>query len=143
MRKFNPLVMEDMIEQCTDDSQRWFPSAQSLDFLALCLGGETGEVQNIIKKHVRGTLLMEDMMETLPEEIIDVLIYLCNLMGHEAFDNVDWHKIWNDKRAYNAMRFGEGQSSTGRSDIRDLADSMEETSCPHSYPNCDCNGEAL
>lgn len=97
----------DMIDDCVEDSTRWFPNAQEIPNLVLCIAGEVGEVANIVKKVNRGTLRMEDAMETLPEEIVDVLIYLCNLMGHEAFKEVDWIKIWNAKREYNEMRFGD------------------------------------
>jgi hypothetical protein len=95
-----------MMSQCVSDSARWFPNVQTLDLITLCIAGEVGEVANIVKKNVRGTLRAEDMMETLPEEVVDILIYLCNLMGHEAFKDVDWATIWACKRAFNEDRFG-------------------------------------
>jgi len=100
-----------MITQCTSDSKRWFPQAQDMPNLVLCIAGEVGEVANIVKKVTRGSLRMEDAMETLPEEIVDILIYLVNLMGHDAFDEVNWKKVWDDKRNYNRMRFQESGSS--------------------------------
>jgi NTP pyrophosphatase (non-canonical NTP hydrolase) len=101
-----PLVIEHMVRDCVEDSKRWFPGeAQEMPNLVLCIAGEVGEVANIVKKVVRGSLRMEDAMETLPEEIVDVLIYLCNLMGHETFKDVDWRKIWDNKRQFNEMRF--------------------------------------
>lgn len=106
------MLLGDMIRDCVEDSARWFPGeAQGMPNLVLCLAGEVGEVANIVKKVVRGSLRMEDAMETLPEEIIDVLIYLCNLMGHETFVDVNWQAIWNKKRAYNEARFGEFQKA--------------------------------
>jgi NTP pyrophosphatase (non-canonical NTP hydrolase) len=95
-----------MIQDCVEDSKRWFPDAQTVPLHVLCLAGEVGEVANIVKKVERGSLRMEDAMETLPEEIVDVLIYLCNLMGHDQFKDVDWKKIWDAKRKYNEERFG-------------------------------------
>jgi len=101
------MILQEMIAQCVDDSGRWFPGkAQSLPNLVLCLAGEVGEVANLVKKNVRGSLSSTAMMEELPEEVIDVLIYLCNLMGHETFQHVDWNAIWSAKRQYNESRFG-------------------------------------
>jgi NTP pyrophosphatase (non-canonical NTP hydrolase) len=114
------MVLDTMIEECVTDSARWFPKSQTVDMLTLCIAGEVGEVANIVKKVVRGTLLMEDAMGTLPEEIVDILIYLCNLMGHSAFADVDWKSIWDKKRSYNEMRFG----GSVRSDIRHPEESL-------------------
>lgn len=95
-----------MTTQCTVDSTRWFPEAQKLDTMVLCLAGEVGEVANLVKKVIRGSITVEDAMDQgLAEEIIDVLIYLCNLMGLKEFDEVDWKQIWDAKRAYNKERF--------------------------------------
>jgi len=112
-----------MIMQCISDSKRWFPKSQTIPLLTLCIAGEVGEVANLVKKVERGTLRMEDAMETLPEEIIDIMIYLANLMGHEQFTDVNWKKIWDDKRNYNRMRF---QTDTVRTDVRDITTAMEE-----------------
>lgn len=111
------MQLKDMISQCTGDSARWFPGeAQSLANLVLCMCGEAGEVANIVKKVVRGSLSIEQVTDpqvmgdlgkdTLQEEIIDVLIYLCNLMGLKEFKDVDWTTIWYDKRDFNEQRFG-------------------------------------
>jgi NTP pyrophosphatase (non-canonical NTP hydrolase) len=112
-----------MIDECVDDSGRWFPGkAQRIENLTLCMAGEVGEVANIVKKIVRGSLTLEQTMDkdfmtklgkdTLPEEIIDVLTYLCNLMGHEAFEDVDWTSIWYQKRLLNESRFGDHRSES-------------------------------
>lgn len=106
-----------MVLQCVADSARWFPGeAQSVANLTLCLAGEVGEIANLVKKVTRGSLTFEEATDpsfmgedgesTLQEEIVDVLIYLCNLMGHESFKDIDWHAIWNGKREYNEQRFG-------------------------------------
>jgi NTP pyrophosphatase (non-canonical NTP hydrolase) len=105
------LFLAEMIDQCTEDSQRWFPGSQSLDFLALCLAGEVGEVANIIKKNVRGSGALNT--EHLAEEVVDVLIYLCNMMGQEEFIDVDWMDVWYKKRAFNEARFGHGLNHPG------------------------------
>lgn len=113
------MVLPEMIEQCVEDSNRWFPGkAQSLANLVLCLAGEVGEVANLVKKNVRGSLTTTDMMQDLPEEIIDCLIYLCNLMGNDHFDHVDWKVIWDKKRAFNEARFG---------NFRDALDIVKES----------------
>jgi NTP pyrophosphatase (non-canonical NTP hydrolase) len=102
-------------QQCTTDSKRWFPGkAQELPNLVLCLAGEVGEVANLVKKHVRGSMSHEDMMQELPEEVVDVLIYLLNLMGHEAFKDVDWMDLWYKKRKFNEERFGDHRSESQR-----------------------------
>lgn len=99
--------LERMIEDCVNDSHKWFPGkAQRIENITLCMAGEVGEVANLVKKIVRGDFDVERALELgLAEEIIDCLIYLCNLMGHEAFEEVDWEAIWKAKRHYNEMRF--------------------------------------
>jgi len=94
------------MNQATEDSKRWFPSSMNVPFLALALGGEVGEVQNIVKKVMRGSTYIEEVREHLSEEIVDVLIYLVNLMGCEEFEDVDWMNVWYKKRAFNEARFG-------------------------------------
>lgn len=102
-----------MIQQCVEDSWRWFPDsrAQSPENQVLCMAGELGEVANIIKKVVRKSLSWDEVLNSantqyLPEEIVDVQIYLCNLMGNQRFKDVDWQAVWEKKRAFNEERFG-------------------------------------
>lgn len=105
-----------MISQCTADSTRWFPKAQDLPTMTLAMCGEAGEVANLVKKIARGSLTTEEAMDygimleiekdTLQEEIVDVLIYLCNIMGLEEFKDIDWAEIWKTKRDFNEDRFG-------------------------------------
>lgn len=97
----------DMIQQCTEDSVQWFPNMkQDPAFLTLCLAGEVGETANLIKKVVRGSVTWDEaIVAGLPEEIIDILVYLCNLMGHETFKDIDWEEVWNSKRTINEARF--------------------------------------
>jgi NTP pyrophosphatase (non-canonical NTP hydrolase) len=99
------MILQAMITQCTSDSARWFPGAQDLGFTTLAMCGEAGEVANLVKKIVRGSITFEDVYLELPEEIIDVLIYLCNLMGLPEFKDTNWKEIWDAKRRFNEERF--------------------------------------
>jgi len=120
-----------LIQQCVDDSAKWFPNYQSLPHQVLCLSGEVGEIANMVKKIVEHRLSLADALDidymsaldkdTLQSEIIDVLVYLCNLMGNPAFKDVPWKDIWDQKRRYNASRY-EDKAPQGQ-------DAMEET--PH------------
>lgn len=94
--------------QATKDSRRWFPSSISLNHHTLGLVGEAGEVANIVKKIDRGSSSIDDpaVKEHLAEEVVDVLIYLVNLMGLEEFKDVDWMQVWYQKRQFNEERFG-------------------------------------
>jgi NTP pyrophosphatase (non-canonical NTP hydrolase) len=69
------------------------------------MGGEAGEVQNLVKKVYRGTYTLEDIKDDLAEECVDVLIYLACLFA--ALD-VDPVEIYKRKQAYNEERFGNG-----------------------------------
>jgi NTP pyrophosphatase (non-canonical NTP hydrolase) len=96
-----------LMNQANGDSLRWFPNAMNVPFLALALGGEVGEVQNIVKKVMRGSTTIDEVKEHLAVEIVDVLIYLVNLMGCEEFKDVNWMDVWYEKRAFNEERFGQ------------------------------------
>ena len=106
-----------MIKECVDDSTRWFPpdshaQAHSLANRVLCLAGEVGELANIVKKIVRGSFTLEEakagigLKEPMPLEVVDILVYVCLLMGSDEFKDVDWEEVWYQKRAYNEFRFG-------------------------------------
>lgn len=99
-----------MINECVEDSARWFPGkAQRIENQVLCLAGEVGEVANLVKKIIRGSEKFDEVEGYLAEEIVDVQIYLCNLMGNPVFANVDWEEVWRQKREYNESRFGSWQ----------------------------------
>jgi NTP pyrophosphatase (non-canonical NTP hydrolase) len=101
--------LTDLIKQCSEDSKRWFPDerAQSLANQVLCLAGEVGEIANIVKKLVRGSLTMnEGLRIELATEIIDVAVYLFNIMGSKTFEGIDWEDLWKQKCAFNEARFG-------------------------------------
>jgi NTP pyrophosphatase (non-canonical NTP hydrolase) len=97
--------LQDMIAGCTEDSKRWFPDTQSVEFMTLAMCGEAGEVANLVKKFARGSISEDRLREMVPEEIIDVLVYLCNIMGLPIFEGIDWEAIWLNKRLYNESRF--------------------------------------
>lgn len=98
-------TLGDMIEQCLEDSDRWFPETSGdITFLVLAMMGEAGEAANLVKKVWRESHTWEQVDDALKEEIVDVLIYLCNLMGALRMDPFE---IYNKKRAYNVSRFQE------------------------------------
>lgn len=102
------MTLEDIIDQCRTDSGQWFPdTASDLAFQVLALIGETGEVANLVKKVERGSHDFSDVEEDLKEEVVDVFIYLMNIVGeidHRiGFDIVEAYKA---KREKNAKRFG-------------------------------------
>jgi NTP pyrophosphatase (non-canonical NTP hydrolase) len=105
--------LEFLRQQCREDSMAWFPkTSDNLPFMILAMLGEAGEVANIVKKMMRGSNDLDNevhegftVRDHLAEEIIDVLIYLCNIMGMEEFKDIDWMQVWYAKRAFNQRRF--------------------------------------
>lgn len=100
---------------CADDSQRWFPGTTT-DLVVHILGltGEAGEVADIVKKSIRGSL---DKIEIKPdnitramiiEELTDVLIYVGNIA---ALLKVDLEASFNQKRKINEERFNPKETS--------------------------------
>ena len=49
---------------------------EDTQFLALALGGEVGELQNIIKKAWRGDFAIDEMIEEIELELADIQVYL-------------------------------------------------------------------
>jgi NTP pyrophosphatase (non-canonical NTP hydrolase) len=98
------MTLEEIVQQCIEDSSEWFPKAShDLSFLALCLGGETGEFQNKVKKVWRGSASLAEMYPGLKDEAIDIFIYLCNIAAVLDFDLEEEYRA---KRAFNQQRFG-------------------------------------
>ena len=102
-------VLLRLARQCVADSDGWFGNTvtdrgklHQVVHHALCLGGEVGEVQNLVKKVDRGSFALEEVYDDLTEEITDVFIYLMNLVGILDFD---LQKAYDSKRAKNAARF--------------------------------------
>lgn len=116
-----------LIKQCQRDSERWFPHiAKDLVHQALSLCGEAGEVANLVKKVQRGSLSILDARDTIGEEAVDVLIYLCMIF---AILEVDPTEIYKEKRAKNELRFGTGP-------LRELLDLNPKPRAVCNDPEC-------
>jgi NTP pyrophosphatase (non-canonical NTP hydrolase) len=102
-----PSEMALLVRQCQEDSQRWFPGTtqDNLPFLVLALAGEVGELANVVKKIVRGSLDARDaaVKRQLDMEATDCLVYLLNIFGAL---NVDPKKAYDMVRTLNEKRFG-------------------------------------
>jgi NTP pyrophosphatase (non-canonical NTP hydrolase) len=97
-----PGVAEDMRNPQVDATIR------RLEYIALALGGEVGELGNEVKKIRRQLLQGQNFVDldlsNIKEEIADVLAYLlklCNLMSW------DLEKLYLEKMKTNEERFGE------------------------------------
>lgn len=109
MKDATNISLRDFPWVCADDSQRWFPGTQT-DLVVHVLGltGEAGEVADIIKKSIRGSL---DPIQIDPnnitramiiEELTDVLIYIGNIA---ALLKIDLEASLETKRQINEERF--------------------------------------
>ena len=97
--------LREMQARAYADSAFWFPPVHGdIAFLSLGLGGEVGEVQNAVKKYVRGSMSLTDMVELLKGELPDVLIYLLDLA--EAC-KIDLPAALETKRAELIERWGD------------------------------------
>jgi NTP pyrophosphatase (non-canonical NTP hydrolase) len=59
---------------------------QTLQYLALALCGESGEVANAIKKVIRGDVSYEEQRDAVIGEVTDVFIYVLKLAYQMGFD---------------------------------------------------------
>lgn len=85
------------------DTKSYFPNhAETLDYLAIAMAGEVGEVCNVIKKFDRGSINGALLREELSKELPDILIYLVMLAEKVG---VDLQQAWIDKKEYNDSRF--------------------------------------
>jgi NTP pyrophosphatase (non-canonical NTP hydrolase) len=107
------VIVEEKIKECLIDGKKWFDmepgTDRSLFYHAFGLGGETGEVLDIIKKSMRGEegLTQGDICK-LQEEMIDVFVHWCNLWGQLAMlstINGSPTTIYDRKRKFNVERF--------------------------------------
>lgn len=73
-----------------------------LEFLFMSMVGEMGEAANILKKSIRGDYELEDVRESLSEEIADIFIYLMKIAIQW---NVDIEKEYLKKLDKNKKRF--------------------------------------
>jgi NTP pyrophosphatase (non-canonical NTP hydrolase) len=95
-------VLQDSILQ---ESKGWFPGLygdrrNEQRHMALGMGGEAGEVLNLIKKLDRGDFIAK---EDLGDEIADVALYLFLLASSFSFD---LEEIIEAKRSKNRERWG-------------------------------------
>lgn len=98
-----PQIEKDVI----DNSQKWFPEAfkNGVDITLATLGiaGEAGEVADVLKKRLRGSLGDKEFRDRIVEETIDLLHYMC--MIWVAFQ-VDVSEVYRWKSEINEKRFG-------------------------------------
>jgi NTP pyrophosphatase (non-canonical NTP hydrolase) len=84
------------------DSDQWFPETSTdLGHIALALGGEVGEVQNIVKKIERGTDTLENLRGRLRDELADVFTYfldVCFLVDADILYDYFTKHAFNDER---------------------------------------------
>jgi NTP pyrophosphatase (non-canonical NTP hydrolase) len=100
------MEIQDYIKEMQEDSARWFDNGgRNLVILTLGLGGEAGEVLDIVKKVVRGSTTLDEVMEHLQTEIIDVFHYWCLLVG---LLDIDIEAVYKRKRELNVRRFEPG-----------------------------------
>jgi len=93
--------IEDYIAEMQADSVMWFGE---VDLTAMVLGlvGESGEVADQLKKHIRGSKTYDQMREKIIVELIDVFHYWCLLVGY--FD-IDVDEVYRKKREFNLERY--------------------------------------
>lgn len=98
-------LLREIAAQCLLDSDQWFPGKLTNDigFLALCMSGEAGEVNNKVKKVLRGDRTMDEQRDAIVEEIVDVFTYMMNLVGVLEFD---LYAEYLRKRSFNHHRWG-------------------------------------
>lgn len=108
-----PLDMNDRVQQAVDDSADWFSTVhyrpEDLTLWLLCLGGETGELQNKAKKWLRGSLTWAEALPLMRDELIDVFVYAFNVA---AVLEMDLEEEYNKKRKFNQKRFGHANHET-------------------------------
>jgi NTP pyrophosphatase (non-canonical NTP hydrolase) len=69
---------------------------------ALSLAGEAGEIANLVKKLDRGDLDFEQVMNELPAELADVMIYVIKIAYQSG---IDLERAIEQKMQVNAQRF--------------------------------------
>jgi NTP pyrophosphatase (non-canonical NTP hydrolase) len=98
-------------QQMKEDSDRWFGPGTSENMTLMVLGicGESGEVADIVKKVMRGSLTIEEATPKLKEEMIDVFHYWLMVAGMLGMDiGMEYEK----KRIVNEARFATWQGDT-------------------------------
>src|SRR5690242_13035615 len=107
-----PNLLVQLQQETLNDGTRWFGAdiATNVNYIAICLGGEAGEVLNEVKKHIRGDSNVNQARFNVAMELVDVLIYLLQL---GALMNVDLYEVYKQKREINERRFGGRQADAG------------------------------
>jgi NTP pyrophosphatase (non-canonical NTP hydrolase) len=98
-------TLSTLATQAGEDSRRWFPGDFGVPYYALCLGGEVGEFQNIVKKIERGSLdpRAASVRHDMAMELTDAFVYMLCLADKLG---IDLEKSYNVKRIENERRFG-------------------------------------
>jgi len=95
-------ALNDLADSAQRDSDRWFPdTSRDLGHIALALGGEVGEMQNIIKKIERGTKTLDEARGDLRDELADVFVYfldVCSLVGSDILYDYFTKQTYNNER---------------------------------------------
>lgn len=73
-----------------------------LEHVMISMVGEFGEAANLVKKVVRGDYSLDDIKDSLSEEIIDILIYVLKLIYQL---DIDVEKVYTRKMDQNKERF--------------------------------------
>lgn len=99
------MQLRDIQDQCVEDSEKYFPGAQTFhatEYWLLALGGEVGELQNVLKKRLRGDLTEQEWIEAAASELPDILIYLLTIA---SWLGVDMEIAYRNKREFNNARY--------------------------------------
>lgn len=107
-----PLTIADMQRISMENSRRWFPTLHArgteanLVHQTLGLGGEAGEVLNLVKKLDAYTAEQQPdgIMDKLRDELADVFTYLLNVAG---LVDCDLAAEWERKQAVCEARWGD------------------------------------
>jgi NTP pyrophosphatase (non-canonical NTP hydrolase) len=134
--------MNDRAAQAGHDSMNWFPhKAGDPVFATLALAGEVGEAANILKKVERGSAAWMDVYHDLAEEIIDVQVYLNNLMDSvnvvcdaQELPPIDWEGEYERKRSFNASRFDRDEEDAESDKPRKVIPAIWDRSEPRETP---------
>lgn len=101
-------TIEDFQKNIVENSERWFPNAYDTpenQLLTNLLGivGEAGEMADVHKKHLRGSIGGYEALQMMIEESIDLWHYLAQFW---YYLKVDIQEVYLDKTAFNEERFG-------------------------------------
>lgn len=103
-------TIEDFQEHMIANGKRWFPNAfetpeQQILTNLMGIFGEAGEMADVYKKYLRGSLDSDEATNLLIEESIDLMHYLFQFW---YVNDVDFKREYLAKTQFNEERFGEG-----------------------------------